>query len=60
MHGIGGAVLGCVVGFLGGGWLGLAMGGVIGGALAIAILGSHGEERRRVFAIFIVAFPRLR
>ena len=32
------------------------MGGVIGGALGIAILGSHGEERRRVFAIFIVAF----
>jgi POT family proton-dependent oligopeptide transporter len=56
MHGIGGAVIGGVLGFLGGGWLGLAMGGVIGGALGIAILGSHGEERRRVFAIFIVAF----
>jgi POT family proton-dependent oligopeptide transporter len=56
MHGIGGAAIGCVLGFLGGGWFGLAMGGVIGGALGIAILGSHGEERRRVFAIFIVAF----
>jgi POT family proton-dependent oligopeptide transporter len=56
MHGIGGAVLGGVIGFLGGSWLGLAMGAVIGAALAIAILGSHGEERRRVFAIFIVAF----
>ncbi len=56
MHGIGGAAVGCVLGFLGGGWLGLAMGGVIGGALGIAILGSQGEERKRVFAIFIVAF----
>jgi POT family proton-dependent oligopeptide transporter len=56
MHGIGGAVVGGALGFLGGGWLGLAMGSVIGGALGIAILGSHGEERRRVYAIFIVAF----
>ena len=56
MHGVGGAVVGGVLGFLGGGWLGLAMGSVIGGALGIAILGSHGEERRRVYAIFIVAF----
>jgi POT family proton-dependent oligopeptide transporter len=56
MHGIGGAFVGCVLGFLGGGYLGLAMGGVIGGALGIAILGTHGEERRRVYAIFIVAF----
>jgi POT family proton-dependent oligopeptide transporter len=56
MHGVGGAVVGCVLGFVGGGWLGLVMGGVIGGALGIAILGSHGDERRRVIAIFIVAF----
>jgi len=56
MHGIGGAVAGGILGFLGGGWLGLAMGAVIGAALGIAILGSHGEERRRVYAIFIVAF----
>ena len=56
MHGIGGAAVGGIIGFLGGGWLGLAMGGVIGAALGIAVLGSHGEERRRVFAIFIVAF----
>ena len=56
MHAIGGAAVGGVIGFLGGGWLGLAMGAVIGAALAIAILGSHGDERRRVFAIFIVAF----
>jgi len=56
MHGVAGAAAGCMLGFLGGGYIGLAMGGVIGGALGIAILGSHGEERRRVFAIFIVAF----
>ena len=56
MHGIGGAVAGGVLGFAGGSWLGLAMGAVIGGALGIAILGSQGEERKRVFAIFIVAF----
>jgi len=56
MHGVGGAIAGCLVGFLGGGWFGLAMGGVVGGALGLAILGSHGEERRRVIAIFIVAF----
>ena len=56
MHGIGGALIGGVLGFLGGSWLGLAMGAVIGAALGISILGSQGEERRRVFAIFIVAF----
>ncbi len=32
------------------------MGAVIGAALAIAILGTEGEERKRVIAIFIVAF----
>ncbi len=57
MHGIGGAIVGGVIGYLGsGGVLGVAMGAVIGGALGIAVLGSQGEERRRVFAIFIVAF----
>jgi POT family proton-dependent oligopeptide transporter len=56
MHGVGGAIVGGIIGFIGGGWLGFAMCAVIGGALGIAILGSHGEERRRVYAIFIVAF----
>jgi POT family proton-dependent oligopeptide transporter len=56
MHGIGGGLAGGVVGYFGGGWLGMVMGAVIGAALGIAILGSHGEERRRVYAIFIVAF----
>jgi proton-dependent oligopeptide transporter, POT family len=58
MHGIGGALVGAAIGWFGGGGsiLGLAMGAVIGAALAIAILGSRGDERKRVVAIFVVAF----
>jgi proton-dependent oligopeptide transporter, POT family len=70
MHAIGGAIAGTAIGWiaifakthqlLGSDPFDLAMsvsmGAVIGAALAIAILGSHGEERRRVTAIFIVAF----
>jgi POT family proton-dependent oligopeptide transporter len=54
----GGAVAGTVLGGLASGW-GLqqvVMGAVIGAALAVTILGSHGEERRRVLAIFLTAF----
>ncbi|MEQ1692693.1 MAG: oligopeptide:H+ symporter, partial [Gemmatimonas sp.] len=36
--------------------LGVMMGSVIGAALAISVLGTHGEERKRVVALFIVAF----
>jgi POT family proton-dependent oligopeptide transporter len=32
------------------------MGGVVGAALAVTVLGTHGEERRRVLAIFLTAF----
>jgi POT family proton-dependent oligopeptide transporter len=32
------------------------MGAIIGAALAVTVLGSHGEERRRVLAIFLTAF----
>lgn len=55
---VGGAATGVVVGGLLSGWslLGIGMGGIIGAALGIAILGAHGEERRRVIALFIVAF----
>ena len=55
---LGGAVCGIVIGGLATDWsvLGLVMGTIIGAALGIAILGSHGEERRRVIALFIVAF----
>jgi POT family proton-dependent oligopeptide transporter len=57
-HGIIGGVIGLVVGyFVGGGdWLSLCMGAVIGAALGTTVLGSHGEERRRVIALFIVVF----
>ncbi|MFL5580220.1 MAG: peptide MFS transporter [Gemmatimonadaceae bacterium] len=58
LHGIGGAVVGALVGwFLGGGSiLGLIMGATIGAALAVTVLGTHGEERKRVIALFIVVF----
>ena len=51
-------VVGGVVGwFLGSGnYLGVLMGLVIGAALGITLLGSHGEERKRVIALFIVVF----
>jgi POT family proton-dependent oligopeptide transporter len=58
VHGAIGAVAGGVVGwFLGSGNpLGLAMGLVIGAALGITLLGTQGEERKRVIALFIVVF----
>jgi len=57
-HGLSGAAIGAIIGWFGGGasLLGLGAGAVIGASLGIAILGSRGEERRRVIAIFIVAF----
>ncbi|HTN51566.1 MAG TPA: peptide MFS transporter [Anaeromyxobacter sp.] len=36
--------------------LALGMGAVIGAALAVTLLGTHGEERKRVIALFVVAF----
>jgi POT family proton-dependent oligopeptide transporter len=58
INGISGAVLGALIGWFGGDGsvLGLAMGAVIGAALAVTILGSQGEERKRVIALFIVVF----
>ena len=55
---LGGAVCGLIIGGLVTDWgvLGLVMGTIIGAALGLAILGSHGEERKRVIALFIVAF----
>jgi POT family proton-dependent oligopeptide transporter len=58
LDGAGGALAGAVLGGLASGW-GLqqvAMGAVIGAALAVTVLGTHGEERRRVLAIFLTAF----
>ncbi|MEP6494011.1 MAG: peptide MFS transporter [bacterium] len=58
IHGIIGAVGGAVVGwFLGSASaLGVLMGVVIGGALGITVLGTRGDERKRVIALFIVVF----
>jgi POT family proton-dependent oligopeptide transporter len=39
-----------------GGWMALLTGVCVGAALAISVLGTRGEERRRVYALFIVAF----
>jgi len=47
-----GAVAGWMLG--GGSWLALIVGATIGAALFVSVLGSHGDERRRVIAIFIV------
>jgi POT family proton-dependent oligopeptide transporter len=49
-------VVGALGGYLLGGWLGLFMGGIILWALATTVLGTRGEERNRVLAIFIVVF----
>ncbi len=57
LHGATGGVVGAVLGWvLGGGLLGVTMGLVIGAALGISVLGTHGEERKRVIALFIVVF----
>ncbi|MGH7665162.1 MAG: peptide MFS transporter [Gemmatimonadaceae bacterium] len=54
--GAAGAAIGVVLGWMVGGTLGVIMGAAIGASLAITILGSHGEERKRVIALFIVVF----
>jgi POT family proton-dependent oligopeptide transporter len=36
--------------------LGLAFGLTIGASLGISVLGTHGEERKRVYALFLVVF----
>ena len=58
LHGVIGAAAGIAVSVLLGGfdWLGAFVAATIGAALSVTILGSHGEERKRVIAIFIVAF----
>ena len=58
MHGAIGAIAGAVVGWFlaSGSILGLLMGPIIGAALAITVLGTEGEERKRVIALFIVVF----
>ncbi|HEY9516255.1 MAG TPA: peptide MFS transporter [Gemmatimonadaceae bacterium] len=54
----GGALAGVLIGGFTTDWglIGISMGAIIGAALGLAILGSHGAERKRVIALFIVAF----
>ena len=58
VHGGIGAVLGLALAvFVGGGSLvGIAFGVTVGASLGITLLGTHGEERNRVIALFIVFF----
>ncbi len=52
-----GAIAGGVVSwFISGSLLGVMVGSIIGASLAITMLGTQGEERKRVIALFIVAF----
>ncbi len=53
---IGAAVGAAVAWLLAGSALALLVGVIIGAALAITILGTSGDERKRVVALFIVAF----
>ena len=57
-NGIIGAVVGGALSYLlsSGSVLGVGVGATIGAALAISVLGTQGEERNRVWALFIVAF----
>jgi POT family proton-dependent oligopeptide transporter len=56
-HALIGAVVGVATSVVLGGFsvLGAFVSALIGASLAVAILGSHGEERKRVIALFIVA-----
>ena len=55
LHALLGAAIGAALGWNGGA-MGIAMGSVITAALFVSLLGTHGEERMRVIAIFIVVF----
>jgi proton-dependent oligopeptide transporter, POT family len=58
MHGLIGAAIGLAVAFAlsGGNWYAMLMGPIVGGALGLSVLGSRGEERKRVIALFVVVF----
>jgi POT family proton-dependent oligopeptide transporter len=58
MNGTIGAIAGVAAAYFlsGSSLLGIAFGLTIGASLAITILGTHGEERKRVIALFIVVF----
>ncbi|HEX6534894.1 MAG TPA: peptide MFS transporter [Gemmatimonadaceae bacterium] len=57
-HAIGGAIVGGVLAWLlgGGGILAPFVGAVVGAAIGLTVLGTRGEERRRVIALFVVFF----
>ncbi len=57
-HGVGGAVAGAVLGAVLGGAdpYAIVIGATIGSSLAVLFLGTRGEERRHVIALFIVVF----
>ncbi|MGQ0641982.1 MAG: peptide MFS transporter [Gemmatimonadaceae bacterium] len=40
----------------GGGWVSLILGICVGAAMSISLLGTRGEERKRVIALFVVTF----
>ncbi len=54
--GIGLAVGGALAAVLSGGLLGIGVGAVIGASIFMSVLGTQGEERNRVIALFIVSF----
>jgi proton-dependent oligopeptide transporter, POT family len=58
LHGIGGALAGLALAWStsGSSVLSLGVGAVVGGAFGASVLGTTGEARRRVVALFIVAF----
>ena len=57
IHGIVGAASGALIAFaMDAGWVGYLMGTIIGASLTITILGTTGDERKRVIAIFLVVF----
>ena len=57
-HGLAGGAAGLAIAaaVTSGNWVALLMGAVIGAALGTAVLGTTGDERKRVVALFIVVF----
>jgi POT family proton-dependent oligopeptide transporter len=52
-----GAAIGAAAAWVAGGdWMAYLYGILVGASIAVTILGSHGEERKRVIALFVVFF----
>jgi proton-dependent oligopeptide transporter, POT family len=57
IRGLSGAAAGALVAFAtGASWMGYLYGTLVGASLAVTLLGTTGEERKRVIALFIVFF----